>query len=233
MYKRQAQAPAVAEATTDGAPNPSTLLADAVLVDPKPADTTSADPRTFADAAAATSGASISHRSTADRRSLAKKRGCNPKKNTSCCRDRKSKCPRSVEKKPTKCAKKGFQGKCRESCDAYWGPKTDIEFCSPKGTMAWPGSKEELLAMMSGAPAKKPPPGSVDWTAGAPCVCTKYTDGATEGDASKTGLCQRKLPEYDGLGGAAIPCKSLQGPRCASDYEFCTCLLYTSPSPRD
>ena len=54
-----AQAPAVAEAT----PNPSTL-ADAALVDPKAADTTS----------------------TADRRALAKKRGCNPKKNTSCCR---------------------------------------------------------------------------------------------------------------------------------------------------
>jgi hypothetical protein len=58
-----AQAPAVAGATTDDAPNPSTL-ADAALVDPKPADTTS----------------------TADRRALAKKRGCNPKKNTSCCR---------------------------------------------------------------------------------------------------------------------------------------------------
>ena len=55
-----AQASAVAGATTDGAPN----LADAALVDPKPADTTS----------------------TADRRALAKKRGCNPKKNTSCCR---------------------------------------------------------------------------------------------------------------------------------------------------
>ena len=58
-----AQAPAVAEATTDGAPNPSTL-ADAALVDPKAAGITS----------------------TADRRALAKKRGCNPKKNTSCCR---------------------------------------------------------------------------------------------------------------------------------------------------
>ena len=78
-----AQAPAVAEATTDGAPNPSTLLADAALVDPKPADTTSADPRTLADATAATSGASSWHASTADRRAL---RGCNPKKNTSCCR---------------------------------------------------------------------------------------------------------------------------------------------------
>ena len=42
--------------------------------------------------------------------------------------------------------------------------------------------------MMSGAPAKKPPPGSVDWTAGAPCVCTKYTDGATAEDAATTGL---------------------------------------------
>ena len=73
-----AQPPAVAEATTDGAPKPSTLL-----VDPKPADTTSADPRTLADATAATSGASSWHASTADRRAL---RGCNPKKNTSCCR---------------------------------------------------------------------------------------------------------------------------------------------------
>ena len=76
-----AQPPAVAEATTDGAPNPSTLLADAALVDPKPADTTSADPRTLADATAATSGAASSYASTADRRAL---RGCNPKKNTSC-----------------------------------------------------------------------------------------------------------------------------------------------------
>ena len=156
-----AQAPAVAGATTDDAPNPSTLLADATV---------------------ATSGASSWYHSTADRRTLAKKRGCNPKKNTSCCRDRKSRCPRWVRKKPTKCAKKGFQGKCRASCDAYWDPKnskTDIEFCTPKGTMSWPGSKEELLAMMSGAPAKKPPPGSVDWTTGAPCVCTQYRDGAT------------------------------------------------------
>lgn len=78
-----AQAPAVAKATTDGAPNPSTLLAAAALVDPKPADTTSADPRTLADATAATSGASSWYASTADRRAL---RGCNPKKNTSCCR---------------------------------------------------------------------------------------------------------------------------------------------------
>ncbi len=69
--------------------------------------------------------------------------------------------------KPTKCAKSGFQGKCRASCNAYWGPKTDIEFCTPKGTMAWPGSKEELLAKMGGAPAKK---GSVDWTAGVACA---------------------------------------------------------------
>ncbi len=30
-----AQAPAVAEAATDGAPNPSSMLADATLVDPK------------------------------------------------------------------------------------------------------------------------------------------------------------------------------------------------------
>ena len=195
-----AQADAVAAATPDSAPNPSTLLADATV---------------------ATSGASSWYHSTAERRTLAKKRGCNPKKNTSCCRDRKSRCPRWVRKKPTKCAKKGFQGKCRESCDAYWGPETDIEFCTPKGTMAWPGSKEELLAKM-GAPAKKPPAGSVDWTTGAPCVCTTYRDGATAEDMSKTGLCQRKLPEYDGLGGAAIPCRSLQGPRCASDYEFCT-----------
>ena len=117
--------------------------------------------------------------------------------------------------KPTKCAKRGFQGKCRASCDAYWGPKTDIEFCTPKGTMSWPGSKEELLAKMGGAPAKKQPAGSVDWTTGVPCVCTKYTDGATAEDASK---CQRKLPEYDGLGGEAILCRSLNvgGNRCSS-----------------
>ena len=127
-----------------------------------------------------------------------------------------------MKKKPTKCARKKFQGKCRASCDDYWGPKTDIEFCTPKGTMAWPGSQEELLAKMGGAPAKKPPAGSVDWTKGVPCGCTKYTDGATAEDAATTGLCQRKLPEYDGLGGKAVPCRSLHSTRCASDYELCT-----------
>ena len=122
--------------------------------------------------------------------------------------------------KPTKCAKKGFQGKCRASCDAYW---SDIEFCYGP---AYVGSKEELLAKM-GARPKKPPPGSVDWTTGAPCACTKYTDGATAEDAATTGLCQRKLPEHDGLGGEAIPCRSLHvhdgsSIRCTGDYEFCT-----------
>ena len=52
-----------------------------------------------------------------------------------------------------------------------------------------------------GARPKKPPAGAVDWTTGVPCVCTQYTDGASEKDAAKTGLCQRKLPEYDGRGG--------------------------------
>ena len=93
--------------------------------------------------------------------------------------DRKSKCAKQVfgtnrrRGKPTKCAKRGFQGKCRASCDAYWDPKNskpDIEFCTPKGTMSWPGSKEELLAKMGGAPAKKPPPGSVEWTTGGPSL---------------------------------------------------------------
>ena len=48
------------------------------------------------DATAAPSGASSSHRSTADRRSLAKKRGCNPKKNTSCCRTPRRTPPRAA-----------------------------------------------------------------------------------------------------------------------------------------
>ena len=52
--------------------------------------------------------------------------------------------------KPTKCAKRGFQGKCRKSCDDCWGPRTDIEFCTPEGTMSGPSSKEELLAKMGG-----------------------------------------------------------------------------------
>ena len=126
-----------------------------------------------------------------------------------------------MRKKPHKCAKKGFQGKCRASCDAYW---SDIEFCHGP---AYVGSKEELLARMGGAPAKKPSPGSVDWTTGVPCACTKYTDGATAEDAATTGLCQRKLPEHDGLGGEAIPCRSLHvhdgsSTRCTGDYEFCT-----------
>ena len=136
--------------------------------------------------------------------------------------------------KPTKCAKRGFQGKCRKSCDDYWGPRTDIEFCTPKGTMAWPGSKEELLAKMGGAPAKKPPAGSVDWTTGVPCVCTQYRDGATAEDAATTGLCQKKLPEHDGLGGEAIPCRALHVDsgttppknRCTSDYEYCLSLIH-------
>ena len=68
--------------------------------------------------------------------------------------DKKSRCVKQVfgkpwkSGKPTKCAKRGFQGKCRKSCDDYWGPKTDIEFCTPKGTMSWLGSKEELMARL-------------------------------------------------------------------------------------
>ena len=72
--------------------------------------------------------------------------------------NKKSRCERLVTKKPHKCAKRGFQGKCRASCDAYW---PDIEFCTPPGAMSWTGSKEELLAQM-GKPTKKPRAGSVD-----------------------------------------------------------------------
>ena len=105
------------------------------------------------------------------------------------------KCTKWVKKKPTKCARKKFQGKCRESCDDYWRPESDIEFCTLPGAMSWPGSKKQLLAKMGGAPSrpKRPPGGSVDWTAGVPCVCTEYRDGATEEDAATTGLCQRTL----------------------------------------
>ena len=50
-----------------------------------------------------------------------------------------------MEKKPAKCAKRKFQGKCRKACDKHWGPISEIEFCDGP---AWPGSKEELLAKM-------------------------------------------------------------------------------------
>ena len=159
-----AGADAVAAATMNADRSPETLLGDDTPVD-----------------------LSESTPELGDRRTLAKKRGCNPKKNTSCCRtqrrtppraappathrgrrstllmyplppagDKKSKCAKWVVKKPTKCAKKQIQGNCRASCDAYWGPTSGIEFCTPLGTMSWPGSKEELLAKMDGAPAKKP-----------------------------------------------------------------------------
>ena len=94
-----------------------------------------------------------------------------------------------MRKKPTMCAKKGFQGSAA-SRDAYWGPETDIEFCTPKG--------DGLAGLEGGAVGedgrrRKPPAGSVDWTTGAPCVCTTYRDGATAEDMSKRTL-PRKLP---------------------------------------
>ena len=139
-----AEADAVAAATINADRSPDTLLGDDT-----PVDLSGSTPE------------------LGDRRTLAKKRGCNPKKNTSCCRtprrtppraaprrhppavrgstllmyplppagDKKSKCAKQVfgnplkpwkPGKPTKCAKRGFQGKCRASCDAYW---SDIEFC--------------------------------------------------------------------------------------------------------
>ena len=141
--------------------------------------------------------------------------------------NKKSRCEKLVRKKPHKCAKRGFQGKCRASCDAHW---SDIEFCTPPGAMSWPGSKEELLAQM-GAPAKKPPAGSVDWTDGiVACTCDTYEDDATEEDEWRTGLCQKTLAEDDGRGKKIKRCRSLHvnygttAPmnRCAGDWEYCT-----------
>ena len=200
-----AEADAVAAATMNADRSPETLLGDDT-----PVDLSGSTPE------------------LGDRRTLAKK--CNPKKNTECCRaprrtppraappathrgrrstllmyplppagDKKSKCAKWVKKKPTKCAKNGFRGKCRASCHEHWGPISEIEFCHGP---AYAGSPKDLRAQMGGAPArpKKPPAGSVDWTTGVPCACTQYRDGATAEDAATTGLCQRKQPEYDGLG---------------------------------
>ena len=141
-----------------------------------------------------------------------------------------------MTKKPHKCAKRGFQGKCRASCDAYW---PDIEFCTPPGAMSWTGSKEELLAQM-GKPTKKPRAGSVDWTdSKVACTCDTHEDGATEDDESKTGLCQKKLAEDDGRGKQIKRCRSLHVDvgttpptnRCAGDWEYCTAHPPSPPPP--
>ena len=149
-----------------------------------------------------------------------------------------------MQKKPTKCAKTKFGGKCRKVCDKYWGAISEIEFCTakPSDIPGYVGSPKDLRAQMGAAGhPKKPPAGSVDWKTGAPCVCTQYRDGATAEDAATTGLCQRKQPEYDGLGGKAIPCRSLHVDsgttppknRCTSDYEYCTAHPPSPPpSPR-
>ena len=47
--------------------------------------------------------------------------------------NRKSNCWKKVQKKPTKCAKTKFGGKCRKVCDKYWGAISEIEFCTAVG----------------------------------------------------------------------------------------------------
>ena len=63
--------------------------------------------------------------------------------------DKTSKCAKWIEKKPTKCAKKKIQGKCRASCHEHWGPISEIEFCHGP---AYAGSPKDLRAQMGGAP---------------------------------------------------------------------------------
>jgi hypothetical protein len=122
-----AGADAVAAATINADRSPETLLGDDT-----PVDLSGSTPE------------------LGDRRTLAKK--CKPKKNTECCRDKKSKCAKWVEKKPTKCANKKIQGLCRYSCNSYWISVSDrIEFCYGP---AYVGSKEELRVKMDGAPLR-------------------------------------------------------------------------------
>ena len=40
--------------------------------------------------------------------------------------NRKSNCWKKVQKKPTKCAKTKFGGKCRKVCDKYWGAISEL-----------------------------------------------------------------------------------------------------------
>jgi hypothetical protein len=79
------------------------------------------------------------------------------------------------------------------------------------------------------------------------CVCDTFEDGIKKKDVPKlsrtTGFCQKKLPEYDGLGKAIKRCRTMHvglsdGERtlCAGDYEYCTYNLSPpppSPSPPD
>ena len=79
------------------------------------------------------------------------------------------------------------------------------------------------------------------------CVCDTFEDGIKLKDVPKlsrtTGFCQKKLPEYDGLGKAIKRCRTMHvglsdGERtlCAGDYEYCTYNLSPpppSPSPPD
>ncbi len=194
--------------------------------------------------------------------SAAKRKECNPKKDSSCCRaprrasypatrrappptlfpffsagNRKSKCSKKVEKKPTKCSKKGFRGSCRSSCDEHWDDLS-IDICTDEPTSE-PKTKE-FLAMMGGrARPKKPPVGSVDWTTGVPCVCDTHEDNAEPEHEYLTGLCQKTLPEDDGRGNKIKRCRSLHVDagttppqnRCASDWEYCTAHP-PSPPPR-
>ena len=79
------------------------------------------------------------------------------------------------------------------------------------------------------------------------CVCDTFEDGIKLKDVPKlsrtTGFCQKKEPEYDGLGKAIKRCRTMHvglsdGERtlCAGDYEYCTYNLSPpppSPSPPD
>ena len=66
------------------------------------------------------------------------------------------------------------------------------------------------------------------------CVCDTFEDGIKLKDVPKlsrtTGFCQKKEPEYDGLGKAIKRCRTMHVGlsdvvgeiRCAGDYEYCT-----------
>ena len=89
-----------------------------------------------------------------------------------------------MTKKPHKCAR-GFQGKCR-ACDAYW---PDIEFYAP-GAMSWTGSGGAVGADGQAHEEAARRVGRLDGQQGRG-TCDTHEDGATEGDESRTGLCQR------------------------------------------
>jgi hypothetical protein len=238
------------------------------------------------------------------KRPAKKKNKCNPKSDTSCCRDKKKTCKLTVLKKPEKCGLKAFRSKCREACNNVWAGQVeniwekaicasaeykDSEYCPMTGPFCtatcqetwWDGKASEnknswwygrASPISKGGCMKKAPatfdtpkryPGLAKYKntfdpSDVSCVCDTFEDGIKLKDVPKlsrtTGFCQKKEPEYDGLGKAIKRCRTMHvglsgrgepgrgEPHsdgeilCAGDYEYCTYNLSppppsTSPSP--